>query len=161
MDKVNVYSTSNLQLHNNLQGFLKHPPVLAFNLKPNKDGIFEVKNVDFSKYSSISIIVSDQFNQLSQKKFNVSDNTPFETKDLRLLNPLDSSKFYNEVRNSFTLKKGAHPLEINDISATQIQIIECLEKALILIENHLKQSGNNGGLNELKFLINWNTYDEE
>ena len=77
------------------------------------------------------------------------------------MNPLDSSKFYNEVRNSFTLNKGAHPLEINDISTTQIQIIECLEKALILIENHLKLSGNNSGLNELKFLINWNTYDEE
>lgn len=59
------------------------------------------------------------------------------------------------------MNKGAHPLEINDISTTQIQIIECLEKALILIENHLKQSGNNAGLNELKFLINWNTYDEE
>jgi len=55
---------------------------VALNIKPNKDGFYEVKNVNFNLYSNVSIIVSDQYQQLSQRKFNVSENTSFETKDL-------------------------------------------------------------------------------
>ena len=54
------------------------------------------------------------------RKFNISSNQPIEKKDLRLMDPLDSKKFYNEVRNSFSLLKGAEALAINDISTTQI-----------------------------------------
>lgn len=56
---VNVLSETSMQLHNNLQGFLKNPPVVAVNLKPNKDGVFELSNIDFAKYSNVQIIVSD------------------------------------------------------------------------------------------------------
>jgi len=48
-------------------------------------------------------------------------------RDLSLINPLDPSKFYNEVRNSIILKKDAE-LVIEDITSVEMMIIDSLEK---------------------------------
>lgn len=114
---VNLDNSFNIY-NNTLQGFLKYPPIVIANLIPDKDGNYEVKNVHFNNYQIVHIAVSDQQQQLTLRKFNVSDAQPIEKKDLRLLDPLDSNKFYNEVRNSFTLNVGQDPLVINDISST-------------------------------------------
>lgn len=88
------------------------------NLKPNKEGEIEVKNVDFDKYSNVQILIGDQKSVLSMRKFNVSSKeSAIEKKDLRLKDTLDSNKFYNEVRNSFALTVGSAAFEISDISS--------------------------------------------
>lgn len=91
--------------------------MLVLNLKANADNEFVVKNVNFEKYSIVQILIGDQKQQLTMRKFNVSKNQPVEKKDLRLMDPLDSKKFYNEVRNSFTLSVGQDAFVIQDISS--------------------------------------------
>lgn len=91
--------------------------MLVLNLKANADNEFVVKNVNFEKYSIVQILIGDQKQQLTMRKFNVSTNQPVEKKDLRLMDPLDSKKFYNEVRNSFTLSVGQDAFVIQDISS--------------------------------------------
>ena len=91
--------------------------MLVLNLKANADNEFVVKNVNFEKYSIVQILIGDQKQQLTMRKFNVSTNQPVEKQDLRLMDPLDSKKFYNEVRNSFTLSVGQDAFVIQDISS--------------------------------------------
>ena len=117
MNRVCISPNTTNIYHNNLQGFLKNPPMLVLNLKANADNEFVVKNVNFEKYSIVQILIGDQKQQLTMRKFNVSTNQPVEKKDLRLMDPLDSKKFYNEVRNSFTLSVGQDAFVIQDISS--------------------------------------------
>ena len=49
--------------------------------------------------------------------------------DLSLTNPLNPSKFYNEVWNSIILKQG-EKYNIPDITSIEMMIIDSLEKVL-------------------------------
>lgn len=114
------------QQYTGFQNFLRHPPLVARNLRPNSDGeiVFEF---DSEKYSSLTIIACDAFS-VTQNNIDIPETKDeLHKRDLSLTTPLDPAKFYNEIRNSIILKK-EEKLKIEDITSVEMMIIDSLEK---------------------------------
>ena len=96
------------------QSFLKNAPVVLLNLKPDENGEIEVE-LDSELYSAVDIIVSDSEKVLTQRHVRLG-LSEIQTKDLRLTDPLDPEKFYNEVRAALSITPDFEPFVIKDIT---------------------------------------------
>lgn len=50
------------------QNFIKDAPLIAFNLKPNQDGIVTFKNPKLAQYSTLNILVVDESSVVQSSK---------------------------------------------------------------------------------------------
>ena len=92
---------------------------MFYNLKADPTtGEVEV-SFDTQNYSCLNILITDTTSAKLQRKVNIAKSASLPTKDLRLLTPYDSDKYYNEVRNRFTISPG-EPFVIPDITTSQV-----------------------------------------
>ena len=82
-----------------------------------------------------------------------------EKRDLSLSNPLDPTKYYNEMRNSLVLRKGeSHGIE--DITSTNYIMIDSLER-VAQVQKEVCKVNYNSTSDDLSFLIKWSGYTQE
>ena len=82
-----------------------------------------------------------------------------EKRDLSLSNPLDPSKYYNEMRNSLVLRKDESH-EIEDITSTNYIMIDSLERVL-QVQKEVRKATSQYITDDLSFLIKWGGYTQE
>ena len=147
-------------LFDNFNSFLANPAIVFSNLKPDKNGILELPNFDFEKYSSLIIVGINMRSCINEilplKKSN------FTQKNLSQKSTLKHNHFYSIFRNSSQLKVD-ESFKIEDITSTEIQVIDSIPK-LFNLQKELRQGlgrddENNEGYNFWAFLKDWYSLD--
>jgi hypothetical protein len=114
---------------------------------------------DASKYSTIFILAIDD-STVTQACVDIQSAVEhIEKRDLSLTNPLDQTKYYNEVRNAELLKKGSSHI-IEDITSTEYLIVNTIEKVQEVQTAILKANGSYVS-SDLDFLSSWHTLSED
>eukprot|EP00331_Platyophrya_macrostoma_P031109 CAMPEP_0176438502 /NCGR_PEP_ID=MMETSP0127-20121128/19324_1 /TAXON_ID=938130 /ORGANISM="Platyophrya macrostoma, Strain WH" /LENGTH=1497 /DNA_ID=CAMNT_0017822469 /DNA_START=43 /DNA_END=4532 /DNA_ORIENTATION=+ len=153
---------SNPSNFDNFLNFLKVPASVYSNLKVGADGSIHIKDFPYKNYALIQVVASNLTANVSQT-FPLPSH-PIQTKDQTLKSQLKKDKFYSIARGSALIQKGKS-LEIKDLTSTEIQVVDSLQK-LFEVEKQLRAchgSDNEEGrsFEYWKFLKNWSTLSLE
>ena len=144
---------------NMLQNFLLHPPLVYFDLIPDEKN--EVRfTANLENYSSMHFYAED-----SESITKLMVPIPSETRkdvilkrDLCLRECLDCEANLCEIRNAIPLEKHDNYV-IDDITSTNMQIIDSVDKAYRILHQRVKESDDNqalDALNKFQFITHWN-----
>ena len=144
--------------YKSFQNFLSNSACIISNLFPDEKGKIEWW-FDAYKYSTILILAVDD-NTVAESSVDVlTALDKIEKRDLSLSNPLDPSKYYNEMRNSLVLRKDESH-EIEDITSTNYIMIDSLERVL-QVQKEVRKATSQYITDDLSFLIKWGGYTQE
>jgi hypothetical protein len=132
--------------------FLKQPAVVLLNLVPDKEGRIRIPRGAFKGKPQLRILAVDP---LSSVLTNVAlEETPVQTRELRLAGGLDPAKSYSEQKliTPLTSKGG---LVIADATTARFEICDTVAKAYRL----LATLGGNPTFDEFSFVANWPDLD--
>mmetsp|Transcript_42592 Transcript_42592/g.49758 ORF Transcript_42592/g.49758 Transcript_42592/m.49758 type:complete len:338 (-) Transcript_42592:123-1136(-) len=146
-------------MHKSFLNFLEHAAFIAENLHPDIDGNIEIE-FDSEKYSTLIITALDDQTCASGMFELEHSQSQVAKRDLSLCDPLDSNKYYNEVRNSENYIKG-DKLKVDDITSTDYIIIDSLDKVKRVQDEVRKTQFLNQSETDLLFLLKWHDLDEE
>ena len=139
------------------QNFLRNATKINHNLIENEEGIFECE-FNTSKYTNILILATWE-KSTTQVIFDLEDTTEIiEKRNLSLSDPLDYTKFFNEVRNT-DLIYSESTYKIQNITSTDYILVDCLDKVKKITDNicEIKQIQVE---KDLFFLLHWNTLSD-
>ena len=140
------------------QNFLNNSSWIISNLTPNEKGHITC-SFDASKYSTVLILVIDE-NTVSQLYVDVHSSLEMlEKRDLSLSNPLNPTKYYNEMRNSEILRKG-DDYGIEDITSTNYIMIDSIER-VNQVQKEIRKTIGAYATDDLSFLVKWNTFTHD
>ena len=144
--------------YKSFQNFLSNSACVISNIFPDENGKIEWW-FDAYKYSTILILAVDD-NTVAESSVDVlTALDKIEKRDLSLSNPLDPSKYYNEMRNSLVLRKDESH-EIDDITSTNYIMIDSLERVL-QVQKEVRKATSQYITDDLSFLIKWGGYTQE
>jgi hypothetical protein len=132
--------------------FLKQPSVVLLNLVPDKEGRVRIPRGELKGKPQLRILAVDP---LASVLKNVAlEDTPLETRELRLAGGLDPAKSYSEQKliTPVTSKGG---LVIADATTARFEICDTVAKAYRL----LATLGANPTFDEFSFVANWPDLD--
>ncbi len=132
--------------------FLKQPSVVLLNLVPDDQGRIRIPRDKLKGKPQLRILAVDP---LATVLKNVAlEDTPLETRELRLAGGLDPAKSYSEQKliTPLTSKGG---LAIADATTARFEICDTLAKAYRL----LATLGGNPTFDEFSFVANWPDLD--
>ena len=105
-----------------------------FNLIPDEDGIVKF-SANLAPYTQLYVVAVDS-SSVAQRQVNLQVNS-IQKRDLSLTQPLDSEKGFTESRTNVNIEKhGDH--FIDDITSTEIQLIDDLKKVKGVLEELMK-----------------------
>ncbi|CDW90653.1 UNKNOWN [Stylonychia lemnae] len=142
------------------QNFLKNGALTDFNLKPDSNGEIKISR-NLLPFTQLHILVIDK-NSVAQKQLDLALNQ-IQKRDLSLNQPLDTSKGYTESRATLSIMKDETHF-IEDITSTEIQLIDSIQKVKGVYEVLMKQFGtqNQDPYKELlPIFIGWPKYSLE
>jgi hypothetical protein len=132
--------------------FLKHPSVVMLNLVPDKEGRIRIPRGELKGKPQLRILAVDP---LATVLKNVAlEDTPVETRELRLAGGLDPARSYSEQKliTPVTSKGG---LAIPDATTARFEICDTVAKAYRL----LATLGGNPTFEEFSFVATWPDLD--
>lgn len=109
------------------------------------------------------MIIAADPESTTQKMIDIEEaQAEIAKRDLTLDKPLNPEKCYNEVRNSSTVNKG-ELFKVEDITSTELQTIDSMEKVKQVQEELLRLSGQNvpDYTGDFSFLLKWHEETEE
>jgi hypothetical protein len=133
--------------------FLKQPSVVLLNLVPDQEGRIRIQRADLKGEPQLRILAVDP---LSTVLKNVAlEDTPVETRELRLAAGLDPAKTYSEQK-LITAVTATNSLAIADATTARFETCDTVAKAYSL----LATLGGNPTWEEFSFVINWPDLDQ-
>ncbi len=133
--------------------FLKQPSVVLLNLVPDQEGRIRIPRAELKGKPQLRILVVDP---LSTVLKNVAlEDTPVETRELRLAAGLDPAKTYSEQK-LITAVTATNSLVIPDATTARFETCDTVAKAYRLIAT----LGGNPTWEEFSFIINWPDLDQ-
>jgi hypothetical protein len=140
------------------QNFLKNAACVIKNLTPDANGNVDVE-LDVSNYTNVLILATSE-KSTTQVIYDIED--PVENtkkRNLTLNEPLDHTKFFNEVRNTDNIYE-AETYRIQDITSTEYIFVDSLDKIKKVSDDLLEITGKNVD-KDLFFLLKWGSLGEE
>ena len=150
---------NNLRIDNFLN-FLRFPALIVANVKPDENGKVVIKDLDLSMYATLEIVATN-LNIVVHEVVPLR-RTEIQRRDLRQGNPDNkANKFFSIFRNAVNVSEGAK-LKIDDLTSTELQMVDSLEKIFNLQKELRKSIGTSTNQNgkeydEWKFITKWNT----
>ena len=133
--------------------FLKQPSVVLLNLVPDQEGRIRIPRAELKGKPQLRILAVDP---LSTVLKNVAlEDTPVETRELRLAAGLDPAKTYSEQK-LITAVTATNSLVIADATTARFETCDTVAKAYRL----LATLGGNPTWEEFSFVINWPDLDQ-
>jgi len=128
--------------------FLKQPSVVLLNLAPDNQGRIRIPRGNLKGKPQLRILAVDPLTTVLKDV--ALEDTPIETRELRLAAGLDPAKSYSEQKliTPVTSKGG---LAIADVTTSRFEICDTLAKAYRL----LATLGGNPAFEEFSFVANW------
>ncbi|MCX6927806.1 MAG: hypothetical protein NT154_32045 [Verrucomicrobia bacterium] len=128
--------------------FMKQPSVVLLNLVPDQEGRIRIPLADLKGKPQLRILAVDP---LSTVLKNVAlEDTPVETRELRLAGGLDPARTYSEQK-LITAVTATNSLAIPDATTARFETCDTVAKAYRL----LATLGGNPAWEEFSFIINW------
>ena len=145
--------------------FLKSPSQVYANLQVGEDNSVIIKDFPYKNFASLQIVASNLTATISHTV--ALPTNIIQTKDQTLKSQLKKDKFYSIARGSTQVAKGK-TLEIKDLTSTEIQVVDSLQKLFelekqLLVGNGADYDHGNDGrsFDHWAFLKNWNTLTHE
>jgi hypothetical protein len=133
--------------------FLKQPSVVLLNLVPDQEGRIRIPRAELKGKPQLRILAVDP---LSTVLKNVAlEDTPVQTRELRLAAGLDPAKTYSEQK-LITAVTTTNSLAIADATTARFETCDTVAKAYRL----LATLGGNPTWEEFSFVINWPDLDQ-
>ncbi len=132
--------------------FLKQPAVVLLNLVPDKEGRIRIPMAELKGKPELRVLAVDPLATILKNV--ILEDTPVQTRELRLAAGLDPAKSYSEQKliTSVTAKGG---LVIADVTTARFEICDTVAKAYRL----LATLGGNPTFSEFSFVANWSDLD--
>ncbi len=132
--------------------FLKEPAVVLLNLVPDKDGHIRIPRAELKGKPELRILAVDPLTTVLKDV--ALEDTPVQTRELRLAAGLDPARTYSEQKRVTSLAaKGT--LAIADAATARFEICDTVAKAYRL----LATLGGNPTLEEFSFITTWPDLD--
>ncbi len=128
--------------------FLKQPSVVLLNLVPDKEGRVRIPRADLKGKPQLRILAVDPVTTVLKQV--CLDDTPVETRELRLAGGLDPAKAFSEQK-LIALVQPKGSLTINDATTARFETYDTVAKAYRL----LATLGANPTFEEFAFIANW------
>jgi hypothetical protein len=131
---------------------------------PNEDGSISLKNINLNDFSTIEILACSL--RTSSHCLIPLENKERNFKDLRQKTSEDKNKkFFSIFRNTSNLLKG-QKIKINDLTSTELQIVDTLEKIFKLQKelrkcDFLSENENGIDLDKWCFITRWKSLSFE
>jgi hypothetical protein len=132
--------------------FLGAKAAVILNLKPDADGMVEVKRGDLGDCQLVYMVAVDPENTVYRQVALPETNPAFE--DLRLTLGLDPATHATEKKKISILRAG-DGLVIGDITTSDLAVVDSLAKVYSLYTTLQP----NDWLSEFSFILNWNTLE--
>ena len=132
--------------------FLKQPAVVLLNLAPDKEGRIRIPRGDLKGKPQLRILAVDPLTTVLKDV--ALEDTPVETRELRLAGGLDPAKSYSEQKLVTPVPPKAR-LAIADATTARFEICDTVAKAYRL----LATLGGNPTFEEFSFVANWPDLD--
>ena len=132
--------------------FLKQPAVVLLNLKADKEGRIKIPRADLKGKPHLRILAVDPTTTVLRQL--ALDDTPVETRELRLAAGLDPAKTFAEQK-IVTPVPAKGTLDIADATTAQFETYDTVAKAYRL----LSTLGNNATFTEFEFVTRWPDLD--
>jgi len=143
------------------QNFLGLEPLTRYNIPASPDGnlIIELEDKFMETYGCALIIAVDKGSVAHY--LHPFAGTKIIKRDLSLAKALEVEKSYSEMRTTKCVEKYETYL-IDDITSTDLQIVDSLEKVLLIIKELMRlYSVNVKDFDKFEALTKWNTFNEE
>ncbi len=144
------------------QNFLGDPPLALYNLPvdPTNGTVSIELDANYASSYGCAYVVAVDRDSVAHYLQPLAGDKP-RNRDLALLVPLDQKKGFCEMRTRAEVRKGESHT-IPDVSSTDLQIIDSLEKVLLVIkEVQTLKHVSPGALERFGQLVRWDTMDEE
>ncbi|MCC6738789.1 MAG: hypothetical protein IT452_07060, partial [Planctomycetia bacterium] len=128
--------------------FLKTPAAVLANLKPDKDGIVRIPRAALAGHPHVRIVAVDP--TATVLRHVALEDSPIESRELRLAGGLDPAKAYAEQR-IVTSVPAKGTLTVADAATARFETIDTVAKAFRL----LSTLGGNATLTEFSFITRW------
>ncbi len=128
--------------------FLKQPAVVLLNLRADKEGRVKLPRAGLKGKPHLRILAVDPTTSVLRQL--ALDDTPVETRELRLAAGLDPAKTYAEQK-IVTPVQAKGTLDIADATTAQFETYDTVAKAYRL----LSTLGNNATFTEFEFVTRW------
>lgn len=129
--------------------FLARPSAVLANLEADEAGVVRIPRADLGGLPFVRVVAVDPIS--TAVRFVALDDSPVETRELRLAPGLDPDKPFTERKLVTPLAKGG-ALEIADAAAARFETIDTVAKAFRLLST---LAGENSALQEFAFLARW------
>eukprot|EP01022_Parablepharisma_sp_SALTPOND_P023508 TRINITY_DN4_c0_g2_i2.p1 TRINITY_DN4_c0_g2~~TRINITY_DN4_c0_g2_i2.p1 ORF type:complete len:1596 (+),score=184.76 TRINITY_DN4_c0_g2_i2:189-4976(+) len=149
-DRISVY-----------QNFLGLEPLMRYNLPANPDGslIIELDEKFKENYGCALILAVDKGSVAHY--LHPFSGTKIDKRDLSLAKALDIEKSYSEMRTTKCVEKYDTYL-IDDITSTDLQIVDSLEKVILVIKELMRLHGVSiKDFDKFERLVQWGSLGEE
>eukprot|EP00347_Sterkiella_histriomuscorum_P016748 403352004 len=144
------------------QNFLKHSALLILNKKPDENGTLSF-TATLSGHTQLHVLVID-YDSLAKKQVDIPlENLSIPRRDLSLNQTLETEKGFTESRTSQILQNSEQN-QVEDITSTEIQIIDDLTKVRAILDSLTKQNYVNNDQSWkdlLPIFMKWSTYSNE
>ncbi|KAL4440764.1 hypothetical protein ABPG74_013745 [Tetrahymena malaccensis] len=142
--------------------YLLNPALVISNLKPDENGLIKVKNLNLSKYSTLQVIATDLYNNIT--KVVPLDKNVIQTRNLCQRVNQQKDKFFTISRtNEYILKDSEFKSE--DFTSTELQLVDSIPKLFSaqkeLRKIHGSDNEQTNGYDFWEFLVKWTTYTLE
>ncbi|EAR85110.2 hypothetical protein TTHERM_00530680 (macronuclear) [Tetrahymena thermophila SB210] len=142
--------------------YLLNPALVISNLKPDENGIIKVKNLNLSKYSTLQVIATDLYNNIT--KVVPLDKNEIQTRNLCQRVNQQKDKFFTISRTNEYIQKGSE-FKSEDFTSTELQLVDSIPK-LFSAQKELRKiygtdSEQTNGYDFWEFLVKWTTFTLE
>ncbi|KAL4490234.1 hypothetical protein ABPG72_004273 [Tetrahymena utriculariae] len=142
--------------------YLLNPALVISNLKPDENGVIRVKNLNLSKYSTLQVIATDLYNNIT--KVVPLDKNVIQTRNLCQRVNQQKDKFFTISRTNEYILKGSE-FKSEDFTSTELQLVDSIPKLFSaqkeLRKIHGSDTEQTNGYDFWEFLVKWTTYTLE
>eukprot|EP00830_Metopus_es_P002375 TRINITY_DN1213_c0_g1_i6.p1 TRINITY_DN1213_c0_g1~~TRINITY_DN1213_c0_g1_i6.p1 ORF type:complete len:2229 (-),score=458.73 TRINITY_DN1213_c0_g1_i6:107-6793(-) len=143
------------------QNFLGLEPLTVFNLEPNEDGTLIVElDKNYKDVYACALVLAVDKGSVAHYLHPLSGSHTI-ARDLSLTKALDVEKAYSEMRTTKCVEK-FDTYTIDDITSSDIQIIDSLEKVMMILKELIRLQGLHiADLDKFEKLVLWDNMKEE
>lgn len=135
--------------------FLRQGAPVAYNLKPDANGIITLKRTDLGDRQQLHVLAVNATDAV-ERQLSLPEGKGVVLRDLRLTNSLDSQRHYTQQRKVTFLDKGGK-LVIPDLRGSDLETYD----TLAAVASVLSGINTSADFREFSFLLDWPTLKEE
>ena len=132
--------------------FLARPAAALINLRPDAAGVVRIPRADLTGHPNVRILAADPTTSVFRDV--ALDDTPVETRELRLAEGLDPATTYSEQKLVTPVTAGG-ALAVADVTTSKFEIYDTLSKAWTL----LNALNGDATFQEFEFVLRWPDLD--